>query len=228
MESNRLFDTSRKTPTMWRITLPATICFSLLSCLLSPTTVATPAPVPAPVNSDPCGPRVQEPNFPDTCSVAPVYVQSPQPYGVNCTAIIAVQGVTSIAWSNCSASLQSICTKLVDTRTRTAIWIWSQLAEQCALGFFIPPYQGSAPLPTYERCTEIFTAMANSCQNSVPPSNFAGVNLRTLPGHPPSIINGQEVYDGYPESIMTFKGNAVNVGYPSYAIGYTPSTNPNA
>ena len=33
-----------------------------------------------------------------------------------------------------------------------------------------------------------------------------------LPGHPPSIIDGQEVYDRYPENDRTFYGNAVNVG----------------
>ena len=189
--------------------------------------MATPAPVPAPANGDPCGPQVQEPNLPDTCSVAPAYVQSPQPYGVNCTAITPVSS-GGVAWSNCSASLQDACTKLTDFRTRSGVWIWSQLAEQCALGFFLPPYQGSAPLPTNERCEEIFTAMANSCQNSVPPSNFAGVNLATIPGHPPSIVNGKEVYDGYPENNMTFNGNAVNVGYPSYAMSYSASTNPDA
>lgn len=70
--------------------------------------------------------------------------------------------------------------------------------------------------------------MNDSCSTSVPASNFGGVNLRTLPGHPPSIVNGQAVYDGYPYNDVTFYGNAVNVGYPSYAITYTPTTNPDA
>ena len=213
---------------MWRTTLLAPICFCLLSFLLTPTTIATPAPVPAPVNGDPCGPRVQEPNFPDTCSVAPVLVASPQPYGINCTAIYKVQGPQAIAWENCSASIQDACTKALDKRTRTGVWIWSELAEQCAIGFFLPPYPGSAQLLNNTRCVEIFTAMNDSCSTSVPPSNFGGVNLRTIPGYPPSIVNGQEVYDGYPSSNFMFNGNAVNVGYPSYAITYTPSTNPGA
>lgn len=49
-----------------------------------------------------------------------------------------------------------------------------------------------------------------------------------LPGHPPSIVNGQEVYDRYPENDLTFYGNAVNVGHPSYAIAYLATTDPDA
>ena len=70
--------------------------------------------------------------------------------------------------------------------------------------------------------------MNDSCSTSVPASNFGGVNLRTLPGLPPSIVDGQAVYDGYPSQNINFNGNAVNVGYPSYAITNTPSTNPDA
>ena len=209
---------------MSRSILLAPLCFCLLPFLLTPTTVATPDPPPA--NGDPCGPAVQDnPNYPNTCAVAPTLVTSPQPYGINCTAIIEVQGPQAIAFENCSASYQDACTKVLDTRTRQGFWIWSMLAPGCALGFFLPPYHGAAQLLNNTRCVEIFTAMATTCSASVPPSNYAGVNLRTIPGHPPSIVNGQEVYDGYPGNDATFLGNAVNVGYPSYALSYTPSTN---
>lgn len=218
-------NSSRKSLT----SLLAPICFCILLFLLTPTTIATPAPVPAPANGDPCGPTVQDnPNYADTCSAAPVLVKSPQTYGVNCTAVTPIEGPESVSWGNCSASFQDACTKALDTRTRAGVWIWSDLALGCAVGFFLPPYQGAAFLQNNTRCIEIFTAMNDSCSTSVPASNFGGVNLRTLPGHPPSIVNGQAVYDGYPYNDVTFYGNAVNVGYPSYAITYTPTTNPDA
>ena len=215
---------SSKSLTMLQFTLIAPICFWLLSFLLISTTVATPDPIPAPANGDPCGPTIQDdPNYPDTCSVAPVLVKSPQPYGVNCTAIVPPKTLT-VAWGNCSASFQDACTKALDFRTRTGFWIWTSLADNCAIGFYLPPYQGAAKLQNNTRCIEIFTAMNDSCSTSVPASNFGGVNLRTIPGHPPTIINGQAVYDGYPENNYTFYGDAVNVGYPSFAITYQATT----
>ena len=222
-------ESSRKSFTMSHLTLLAPMCFCLLAFLFTRTTIATPAPVPAPANGDPCGPTVQDnPNYPDTCSVAPVLVKSPAVYGVNCTAVTPIKGDTVVSWGNCSASIQDACTKALDARTRLGKWIWSNLALGCAIGFFLPPYPGAATLQNNTRCLEIFTAMNDSCSTSVPSSNFAGVNLRTLPGHPPSIVNGQAVYNGYPGDVITFYGDAMNVGYPSYAITYTPSTDPEA
>ena len=220
---------SRKSYSMSHFTLLAPICFCLLSFLLTPTTIATSAPVPAPVNGDPCGPTDQDnPNYPDTCTVAPVLVESPQTYGVNCTAVSPLKGSDLVSWGNCSISFQDACKKALDTRTRPGVWIWSELAQNCAVGFFLPPFPGAAQLQNNTRCIEIFTAMNDSCSTSVPASNFGSVNLRTLPGLPPSIVNGQAVYDGYPSQNIDFNGNAVNVGYPSYAITNTPSTNPDA
>ena len=204
---------------MSRLTLLAPTFFCLLF-LLSPTTIATPAPVPAPVNGDPCGPTIQDtPNYPNTCSVAPALVESPQPYGINCTNVGPTSKYTAtVAWENCTASYQSICTKAVDARTRKGVWIWSSLAQGCALGVFLPPYQGSAQLLNFTRCEEIFTAMNDTCSTVVPASNYGGVNLKNLPGYPPTPVKGQ------PGS--NFKGDAVNVGYPSYAITWIPPTNP--
>lgn len=220
---------STKGLNMAHFPLLAPIWFCLFSFLLTPTTIATPAPVPAAGNGDPCGPTIQDtPNYPDTCSIAPVLVKSPQPYGVNCTALSPIKGDEIVSWGNCSASFQDACTKALDTRTRPGVWIWSTLALGCAVGFFKPPYPGAAQLLNNTRCIEIFTAMNDSCSTSVPASNFGGVNLRTLPGIPPATVNGQAVYDGYPGEDFTFYGNAVNVGYPSYAITYTPTTNPDA
>ena len=205
-------------------TLLAPFCFYSLLIIFAPQTVATPAPVPAPVNGDPCGPAIQDnPNYPNTCSIAPAYALSPQPYAINCTAITPVGGYFGIAWANCSASLDDVCTRALDPRTRKGVWIWSVMAEQCALGFFLPPYPGSAQLLNGTRCLEIFKALSDTCSTSMPPSNWGGVNLATIPGHPPdSVVNGVGVYNGYPSNAYTFQGNAVNVGYPSYAISYLP------
>lgn len=208
---------------MSHLTLLAPISFWILSFLFTSTSIASPAPVPAPVNGDPCGPTIQDnPNYPDTCAVAPVLVKSPQAYGVNCTQITPLKFKLNVAWENCSASIQDACTKALDTRTRTGYWIWSSLAVNCAIGFFLPPYQGAAQLKNNTRCVEIFTAMNDSCSTSVPASNFAGVNLRNLPGLPPEIVHGQEV--DYTRNDLNFYGDAVNVGYPSYAITYQSTT----
>ena len=206
---------------MSRLTLLASTCFCLLLSLFTPTTFATPDPVPAPVNGDPCGPAIQDtPNYPNTCNVAPTLVESPQPYGINCTGTVSTSK-EQLVWSNCSASLESICTKALDPRTRKGHWIWSNLAQGCALAFFPPPYQGSAVLQNYTRCTEIFTAMSDSCSSVVPASNLAGVNLRQYPGFPPpgspDASGGNWIY---------YTGEAVNVGYPSYIISTNVLVNP--
>ncbi|CAF9920108.1 hypothetical protein IMSHALPRED_004817 [Imshaugia aleurites] len=212
---------------MSHVTFLAPICFCLLSFFLAPTAIATPAPVPAPVNGDPCGPTVQDnPNYPNTCSVAPVLVKSPQTYGVNCIAHGPTTGPDGVAWGNCSVSYQDICTKALDPRTNTGAWIWSELALGCSLGVFLPPYQGAAQLLNNTRCVEIFTAMNDSCSTSVPASNIASVNLLTVPGVTPSLVNGKEVDDAESTNNILFNGNAVNVGYPSYAISSQPLTNP--
>lgn len=203
---------------MSRLTLLAPTCFCLLLSLLTPPTFATPDPVPAPINGDPCGPTIQDtPNYPNTCAVAPALVQSPQPYGINCTALGDTSKSTQqVAWGNCSASLENICTKALDPRTRKGYWIWSNLATGCVLGFFLPPYQGSATLQNYTRCTEIFTAISDTCSTVVPPSNMGGVNLREYPGFPPPSTGGARSGDW-----NHYTGAAVNVGYPSYLLTNT-------
>ena len=202
---------------MWRLTLLAPTCFCvLLLSLLTPTTLATPDPVPAPVNGDPCGPTIQDtPDYPNTCTIAPALVESPQPYGINCTGTVegSSQGVV---WGNCSASLDDICIKALDPRTRKGHWIWSNLAVGCALGIYLPPYRGSATLQNYTRCTEIFTAMSNTCEAVTPAKNLASVNLEEYPGSPPP---GSDKASG--GNWIYYTGEAVNVGYPSYYLGIT-------
>jgi len=202
---------------MPHLTLLTPLCFLLLSFILTPTAVA----IPAPANGDPCGPATQDnPNYPNTCNAIPALAQAPAPYSINCTADIDIAKYPALAitWGNCSASLNSACTKMKDPRTLTGRWIQTQLAAGCSLQFFIPPFQGSAPRPTAERCMEIFTALSDSCATAVPPSSIGSINLKTIPGYDPTYFDGDNVGKGYPNRNMGFTGNAVNVGYPSYLI----------
>lgn len=214
---------------MARFTLLAPICSCLVLFTLTPPTIATPEPVPIPANGDPCGPAIQDtPDYPSTCSVAPALVTSPQTYGINCSTVVPATGLQTITWENCAASYDSICTKALDSRTRKGIWIWSELASNCGLGFFLPAYQGSAQLLNKTRCIEIFTAMTSTCAAAMPASNYGGVNLRTIPGYLPHTVDGQEIYDGSVEKNITYIGSAVNVLYPSYAMSFLSLTNPYA
>lgn len=213
---------------MARFTLLAPICSCLVLFTLTPLTIATPEPVPVPANGDPCGPAVQDtPDYPSTCSVAPALVPSPQTYGIYCSTVVPAVGSQTIAWENCSASYDSICTKALDSRTRKGVWIWSELAPQCGLGFFLPAFPGSAQLLNRTRCIEIFTAMTSACAAVVPPSNYGGVNLNNIPGYPPHNVDGQEVYDGHITKNYSYIGSAVNNLYPSYAMSFLSLTNPN-
>lgn len=181
---------------------------------------ATPSSVPA--NGDPCGPIHQEtPNFPDTCNAVPSLVQSPSAYGINCTVTEDIEKYPALrlSWQNVEASIYSICLKMEDTRTMTGKWIWSMLAPDAGVGFFIPPYPGSASRPSYQRCLLIFAAMNNTCATTTIPSNYASVNLKTPPGIDPSYFLGaQGSGKGYAANDLNYQGTAVNVGYPSYII----------
>jgi len=173
-------------------------------------------------NGDPCGPTIQNnPDYPNTCNLVPSLAQAPAPYGINCTQTFDIVKYPKIGvtWDNCAASLQSICTKMEDSRTMTGYWIWSELAAGCALGFFLPSYQGSAPRPSGQRCMNIFTALVNSCRTTTKPSNVGGINLRAYPTYDPDFwVAGGYLTEEYPNNIINATGEAVNAGYPSYMV----------
>ncbi len=177
---------------------------------------STPSSVPA--NGDPCGPAHQDnPNYPNTCNLVPSLVQSPAPYGINCTSTIDVVKYPKLAltWSNVEASIESICTKMEDSRTLTGKWVWSVLAPSAALGFYLPPFQGAAARPSMQRCLQIFAAMNNTCATTTTPSNYGSINLATLPGFEAGTDNKP------PQWNYNSEGGAVNVGYISYALSTT-------
>lgn len=187
------------------------------------TAVSQSTPSSVPGNGDPCGPARQDnPNYPNTCNVVPSLVESPAPYGINCTATYDVAKYPSVAiqWSNVEASIENICIKMEDSRTLTGKWVWSVLAPRAALGFFLPPFQGAATRPSMQRCLQIFAAMNNTCATTTIPSNYGSINLKALPGYDPSYFSGGGNVDkGYPRSSYLAPGTAVNAGYISYALG---------
>lgn len=72
------------------------------------------------------------------------------------------------------------------------------------MGFFLPPYEGSAKIPSLRHCAEdIFGAMARLGRRRGDGFNIMVVNVRKLPDEEQT-------------------GEAVNVGYPSYTISGLP------
>lgn len=199
--------------------MPRPIIFISLILLFASLTAAANPPAPPPINGDPCGPKVQDnPNYPNTCALTPVLVNSPDVYGINCTSLPGY-GKYRISSSNCEASIYSTCRKMEDSRTLAGRWIWTVLAPNCALGFFLPPYDGSASRPSWQRCMNIFVAMNNTAATTTFPTHFASINLKTLPGFDPSLFDGGE--KGPPKPGYRYEGAAINVGYPSYALSYS-------
>ncbi|KAL8896620.1 MAG: hypothetical protein Q9207_007630 [Kuettlingeria erythrocarpa] len=155
-------------------------------------------------NGDPCGPVVHDTaDYPDTCNatVKGGPFSPPAAYGVQCQAYQhGWHTLGRTAWRHCFDSIPEICAKMSHPSTPNNTWIWSQRRPSCALGFFLPPYPGSAPIPSRKRCeTMIFTAMVRACANWLP-IDVASVNLKGLP------------------TVQGGKGVAVDVGYPSYVI----------
>lgn len=188
------------------------------------TTTSTPPPSSSttPVNGDPCGPAVQDnPNYPNTCNLVPVLVDSPSVYGINCTVPDGITPTqwTTVNWANVEVSIYNMCTKMEDSRTMTGHWVWSMLAPKAAIGFFLPPFPGAAVRPSLQRCLQIFTAMNNTCATTTTSTNYASINLVTLPGYNPGLFIPGETAPFYAQY---YTGQALNSGYPSYALTYKP------
>ena len=165
----------------------------------------------APVR-DPCGPLNQPSPNPagDTCNVSVIQSIDPAPYGVQC--LKDHSRVAHINFTACSLeTIPAICDKLADPAVQTGVWIWASAADttgvaSCFMGFFLPPYSGSAPKPSREKCVEdIFRPMAGYCNPATGYLTTEGMyNLAT--------VNVKEKPNG------DYNGQAVDVGYPSYAM----------
>ena len=156
-----------------------------------------------PTVTDPCGPKVQDPYTPPTCntndtsspdSVAAsgydasyVYeVDTPAAYGVQCLNSTADRA--SITTKDCRLTTVDICNKIRSTYSPRNKWVWSEVGGPgCAMAYWLPPANGSAPPPLKDRCEHgIFGMMVHLCMAEPDAyfgvSNIAGVNLVHLPG----------------------------------------------
>ncbi|MCJ1450153.1 hypothetical protein MMC28_000482 [Mycoblastus sanguinarius] len=166
-----------------------------LSTLLSPTSQS-------PLPLDNCGPTIQDPNTPDTCTHAITLAQSPTPYG----ALLTNDGSgLEITYENCFPTILDVCSVLTDPTTPRGAWNWTDAGSGCVMGFWLPQYAGSAPVPTVDACrNNIYLPMYDIGRYTGGTAyNQVSVNLARLP-------------DDYQN------GEAVDVGYASYTISYLP------
>lgn len=157
---------------------------------------------------DPCGPLVQPSPNPvgNTCNVSIIESTSPAPYGVQC---LADHTNTHLDIDTCSnQTIPAICDKLADPAVQNGTWVWASANSPnlCSMGFYLPPYSGSAQIPGRDKCVnEIFRPMLGYCNPATGYEvtegmyNLGTVNIKTLPD-------------------KTQDGAAVDVGYPSYII----------
>ena len=180
-----------------------------------------------PAASDPCGPKVQDGHTPPTCDTSlnstsslnstdyfgydASYVyqsDTPEPYGVQC--LNSTGTTAAIDQDSCKITIFDICNKINSKYSPKGKWVWSSLGGAgCTIGYFLPPYDGSAPVPLKQRCQQgIYGSMLDLCVTEPDfyfygVSNIAAVNLQRLPS-------------------ANDTGAAVNVGYPSYIILAAP------
>ena len=181
-----------------------------------------------PIETDPCGPAVQDLYTPPTCNddrngssaddfnnindlgYDPSYVYqvaTPAPYGVQC--LNSSSSSASIKTKNCKLTTTDICKKIQSNYSPHGKWVWSSIGGAgCAMGYWLPKYNGSAPAPDTTRCEEgIYGTMLDLCtsleDNYYGVFSIAAVNLEQLPS-----TNGT--------------GMQVNAGYPSYIIAPAP------
>lgn len=158
--------------------------------------------------SDPCGPLIQPSPNPagNTCNVSIIQSKSPAPYGVQCLTDYTDTHIDFDACSN--QTIPAICDKLADPAVQNGTWIWASANSPnvCYMGFYLPPYTGSAQKPGRDKCVdEIFRPMLGYCnpatgyEVSEGMYNLGMVNIKTKPDE-------------------TQTGEAVEVGYPSYIM----------
>lgn len=150
---------------------------------------------------DECGPKIPDPNVEDSCYSPVQRVDTPSAYGVLCQndTISTPLNVTS-----CGELIPIMCAQ---EWQQPGQWLWISNNE-CSLGSFLSPYNGSAQWPSAIDCELlIYASMVNECAYSGIPYNIASVNLKELP---------QNIGQGSNQVIGT--GAAVNVGYGSYIV----------
>lgn len=167
---------------------------------------------------DPCGPLTQPLPNPagNTCNVSIIDSESPAPYGVQC---LTDYTNTHIDFDACSKqTIPAICDKLANPAVQNGTWIWASanLPNVCYMGFYLPPYDGSAPKPDKGKCVnEIFRPLLGYCnpatgyEVSEGMYNLGMVNVKTKPDQ---TQNGQAVDVGYPSYIMATRQLTTEAG----------------
>ena len=164
--------------------------------------------------TDPCGPLTQLSPNPagNTCNVSIIESKAPTPYGVQCLTDYTDSHIDFGACSN--ETIPAICDKLAHPAVENGTWIWASAStpNACSLGFYLPPYDGSAQKPDKEKCVgEIFRPMLGYCNPATGHEvtegmyNLGMVNVKVKPDE-------------------TQNGQAVDVGYPSYIMATTQLT----
>ena len=205
-----------------------------------------------PTVTDPCGPKVQDPYTPPTCNTndtsspdsvdafgydaSYVYqADTPAAYGVQC--LNSTTDGASINTKNCRVTTVDICNKIRSTYSPRNKWVWSDLGGPgCAMAYWLPAANGSAPPPLKDRCEQgIFGTMVDLCMAEpdgyLGVSNIAGVNLIHLPG---TNGTGQQVNAGKlplldlysaaslwlldPYAVRYLGLMVTHAGYPSYLV----------
>ena len=160
--------------------------------------------------SDPCGPLTQPSPNPagNTCNVSIIESKSPAPYGVQCLTDYTDTHFDFDACSN--QTIPAICDKLADPAVQNGTWIWASAdpPNVCYMGFYLPPYNGSAQKPEKDKCVnEIYRPMLGYCNPATGHEVFEGmynlgmVNVKTF-NKPDETQNGQAVDAGYPSYII--------------------------
>lgn len=153
---------------------------------------------------DPCGPvKQQGPDIPkNTCNRTIDRVTRPSVYGAS---LLNDGTGLEITWYNCIPVVYDVCAAFNASDVPLGVWNWTDAGSRCVMGFWIPPYPGTAPKPSYEACMDnIYTPMFNiGMDYGGTAYNQVTVNIVTMP-------------DDYQT------GSQVDAGYPSYTITYLP------
>ena len=175
-------------------------------------------PAASPTNGDPCGPKVQESGFPNTCNAKVELTTTVSQYGVYCGS----SGSGNLVYAMCSGLYSALCKTMQHANFPTAAWVWADGGDNCAVGVWVPAPQGAAMIPSVDRCeNSIYAAMAGSCSNPSQLNNVASVNLATLPSFSDKTQTGSQVNAGYPSYILAPKSP---VGLSATWAGWTTAS----
>lgn len=139
----------------------------------------------APTKYDECGPTTQIPTDPaDSCSTAPPVSDSSIAFGVT---PLGDNIPIIFDWTICYPVVTTICDTMANSTTVNGTWYFETSVvtvdygtPACQMGFWLPGQTGSAPKPSSEQCTNIFSTMQSDAASD---GSWYGssVNLKVNP-----------------------------------------------